>query len=92
MRNPMRQRACLAGTGAGNHEEGLAWPSPRPFNAVLHGPALFRVQPFEVCREHRFRIAEAVLPLNQIPVLFARFSLIPCRTDTSQWGSGSVVF
>jgi hypothetical protein len=88
MRDPMRPRACLAGTGASHHKEGLAWPRPCLFNAVLHGTALFRVQPFEMCGEHRLRIAEAVLPLNHNSCFVRnRFVLTdPCPAETPQWG------
>src|SRR6516164_3409061 len=59
MRDPMRQRAGLARTGAGNHEEGPAWSSTYLFNAVPYGAALFRVQPFEMGKRHWSRIAGA---------------------------------
>jgi hypothetical protein len=59
MRDPMRQRAGLARTGAGNHEERPAWPSTYLFNAVLYGAALFLVQPFEMGKRHWSRIAGA---------------------------------
>jgi hypothetical protein len=59
MRDPMRQRAGLARTGAGNHEDGPAWPSTYLFNAVLYGAAPFRVQPFEMGKRHWSRIAGA---------------------------------
>jgi len=52
MRDPMREGAGLTRTGAGNHEEGPAWPSTYLFNTVLYGAALFRVQPFEMGKRH----------------------------------------
>jgi hypothetical protein len=71
MRDPMRQRTGLARTGAGNHEEGPGWPSTYLFNTVLHGAALFGVQPFEMGKRHWSRIAGAGRLPNTIRVLFA---------------------
>ncbi len=73
MGDPVRQRVGFPGPGTGNYQKRRSRPAVTSgHNAVLDGPALFRIEAFEVARRRwHVRIVLLMIRPSLIPALFA---------------------